>query len=129
MRGSIRRALVTALTVATAVVTAVGPAQAKAETTRYNCPDGAVCLYAEGAPLSSTPTNIWYSYGAHNLSGQYNKHWIFNNQYGWNAYAQLCTGYDGTGDCSDIMGPQDGIWRDFTPINSVVLYLYYPGGA
>ncbi len=120
-----------ALTAATLLVTAVVPAQAKAEATPYNCPSGAVCLYAEGEHVSSTsrPTHIWYSYGAHNLSGQYNYHWIYNNQYGWNANAVTCTGYNGTGSCDSVMWPQEGWWMDFTPINSVVLYLYSPGGG
>ncbi|CQR59722.1 hypothetical protein [Streptomyces leeuwenhoekii] len=122
MTGRIRRALVVALGFATTLVMAVGPAQAKAAAPWANCPDGAVCLYPEGQTPAQSPSHVFWRYGAHNLSGQYNYHWILNNQYG-GARAKLCSGYNGTGTCHHHMAPQTGWWTDFTPVNSVVLYL------
>jgi hypothetical protein len=87
------------------------------------CPDGDVCIYAEGVYNNigaSDITNEYYYYGTYNLSNQFNSHWILNNQNG--AYVKLCTGYNGTGDCSDVQGPGHGEYRDLTPINSIVLY-------
>jgi hypothetical protein len=122
MTGRIRNALVVALGAATAVVMAISPAQAKAADPWANCPDGAVRLYPEGQDPAQSPSQVFWSYGAHNLSGQYNWHWILNNQYG-GAHAKLCDGYNGTGNCHGDMAPQNGWWADFTPVNSVVLYL------
>jgi len=122
MRGIIRQALVAVLGAATAVGMAVGPAQAKAAASWANCPDGAVCLYPEGQDPAQSPSQVFWSYGAHNLSGQYNYHYILNNQYG-GAHAKLCSGYNGTGTCYLDMAPQEGWWADFTGVNSVVLYL------
>lgn len=42
------------------------------------------------------PTNVYWSYGAHNLSNQHGDHYVFNNQYG-GASMSLCTGYNGVG--------------------------------
>ncbi|MFF4796021.1 hypothetical protein ACFY2M_41575 [Streptomyces sp. NPDC001276] len=83
---------------------------------------GAVCLYPEGQGPESSPSHVFWSYGAHNLSGQYNRHWIIHNQYG-GAHAKLCNGYNGTGTCHHDMAPGTGWSTDFTPVNSVVLYL------
>ncbi|MGY6021784.1 hypothetical protein [Streptomyces spinosirectus] len=122
MRKRLRRAAVLAAGTAVAAVMAAVPAQARAASPWAGCPDGAVCLYPEGQNPAKTPSQEFWSYGAHNLSGQYNYHWILNNQYG-GAHAKLCTGYNGTGTCYDDMAPQNGWWTNFTPVNSVVLYL------
>ena len=86
------------------------------------CPDGYVCIYAEGVYTigASDITNEYYRYGTYNLSNQNNWHWVLNNQNG--ASVKLCTGYNGTGDCSMGWGPGGGGWRNLTPINSIVLY-------
>ena len=122
MRKRLHRAAVCAAGIAVAAVMTAGPAQAQAASTWAGCPDGAVCLYPEGQNPPSTPSQELWSYGAHNLSGQNNYHWILNNQYG-GAYAKLCTGYNGTGTCYHEMPPQNGWWTNFTPVNSVVLYV------
>lgn len=120
MRNMIRGAA--AVVTATAAVVAMsGAAQAKPASTWDGCPDGAVCIYGEGVYPGDNPhpTNIYYSYGAHNLSNQYGWHWVTNNQTG-GATANLCTGYNGAG-CGDALLPQ---WRykvDLTPINSIRL--------
>ncbi|KPI11116.1 hypothetical protein OK074_2943 [Actinobacteria bacterium OK074] len=121
MRMRFRRTAVVAAAFATAAVVAVGPAQAKPDAPWYNCNDGWVCLYPEGQSPPVSPSVSWYTYGAHNLSNQFNYHWILNNQTG-GARAKLCTGYNGGGTCYDDMGPGEGWWTNFTPVNSVVLY-------
>ncbi len=66
------------------------------------------------------PSHAYYSYGAHNLSGQVGQHYVFNNQTG-GAKARTCTGYDGTGDCQGFMDPGYYVDKDLTPVNSIVL--------
>ncbi|MER5697623.1 hypothetical protein ACWDBO_39775 [Streptomyces mirabilis] len=65
-----------ALAIAAAALTAVGTGSALAnDRPVYGCPGGAVCIYPEGADIhTSTPTDIFYSYGAHNLSDQFGDH-------------------------------------------------------
>ncbi len=110
-------------TAATAVVAMGGAAQAApaTNTTQYGCPSGAVCIYGQGVypPDNPHPTNVYYSYGAHNLSNQIGAHYVLNNQYG-GASTSLCTNYGGTG-CVYTL-PQDGaVYYDLTPINSITL--------
>ncbi|MET9296604.1 hypothetical protein [Streptomyces sp. NPDC003077] len=84
-----------------------------------NCPYGAVCIYPQNQDPAVSPSHVFYSYGAHNLSNQYGRHWVLNNQYG-GAYAHLCTGYNGAG-CNYDIAPQNGVYADLTPINSITL--------
>jgi hypothetical protein len=126
MKNKLRTMLAAASVVAaagTTVLVGSGAAFANNGVPWDGCPDGYVCIYAEGVHdniNASNITNEYYRYGTYNLSNQVNWHWILNNQNG--AYVKLCTGYNGTGDCSDVQGPGHGEWRDLTPINSIVLY-------
>ncbi|MCL6731952.1 hypothetical protein [Streptomyces neyagawaensis] len=114
------------LTSTAAVVALSGTAQAKAvearlaQETIYGCDYGAVCIYPEGKHFSeANPTHKFWSYKAHNLSGQYNYHWVFNNQYG-GATADLCKQYNG-GDCIETIPEGWAFYRDLTTINSITL--------
>ncbi|MFF7888486.1 hypothetical protein ACH40F_46370 [Streptomyces sp. NPDC020794] len=121
MRRITRRAA--ALAIAAAALTAVGTRSAHAnDRPVYGCPGGAVCIYPEGADIhTSTPTDIFYSYGAHNLSDQFGDHYVLNNEYGsGNATAQLCNGYNGVDCVTAIELNEFGVFN-LTPINSVVL--------
>jgi len=126
MRDKLRTALATASVVAataTTVLMGSGAASANNGQPWAGCPDGYVCIYAEGRHDNigaSDITNRYYRYGTYNLANQVNWHWVLNNQN--DAYVKLCTGYNGTGDCSDVQGPGRGEWRNLTPINSIVLY-------
>lgn len=126
MRNKLRAVLAMASVVVatgTTVLMGSGAASANGGQPWAGCPDGYVCIYAEGREHnigSSDITNKYYRYGTYNLSNQVNWHWVLNNQNG--AYVKLCTGYNGTGNCSDVQGPGHGEWRDLTPINSIVLY-------
>ncbi|MER7640514.1 MULTISPECIES: hypothetical protein [unclassified Streptomyces] len=106
-----------------AVVAMSGAAQAKPadETPWDGCPSGAVCIYGEGVVPKDNPhpTDVYYSYGAHNLSNQFGQHWILNNQTG-GATASLCNGSNGT-NCTDTIAQDTGLLRNFTPINSITL--------
>ncbi|MER7921549.1 MULTISPECIES: hypothetical protein [unclassified Streptomyces] len=121
-----RKMLGAAAAFATAAVTVVamsGAAQAKpADDTPWDgCPSGAVCIYGEGVVPANNPhpTDVYYSYGAHNLSNQVGQHWILNNQTG-GASVTLCNGYNGT-NCTETIAQDNGLLRNFTPINSIVL--------
>ena len=126
MRNKLRTLLAAATVVAAAGTTVVaGSAAAFANGGQPfdGCPDGDVCIYAQGVHDNigaSNITNKYFYYGIYNLSNQVGAHWIINNQNG--AYVKLCTGYNGTGDCSDVQNPGAGEYRDLTPINSIVLY-------
>jgi hypothetical protein len=112
-----------ALALVTAAVAAAGTGTAHAsDKPVYGCPGGAVCIYPEGAAMeTSTPTDIFYSYGAHNLSNQYGYHVVLNNQYGGaGATARLCTGYNGV-NCVATIQMNYHVNYNLTPINSIVL--------
>ncbi|WP_323183974.1 hypothetical protein [Streptomyces sp. NBC_01306] len=85
------------------------------------CPYGAVCIYGQDAnPWGSPhPTDVYYSYGAHNLSGKYGHHYIVNNQYN-GASVSLCSGYNGVG-CHPQLPAQNAQTYDLTPVNSITL--------
>ncbi|TCC17228.1 hypothetical protein [Kribbella sindirgiensis] len=86
--------------------------------TTATCPSGAVCLQEPNGSILSK--NIWYSYGAHNLSNVVGKKVLWNNQTGGAGF-QICKGYNGT-NCYPVArytGPS--VPYDFTPINSIVL--------
>jgi hypothetical protein len=86
----------------------------------HTCPDGAVCIYAEGAdPAKSDPTHVFKRYGAHNLRNQFGNHWVLNNQYG-GATANLCKGANGA-NCGRPIAAKTGVNANLTPINSVRL--------
>ncbi|MWA01714.1 hypothetical protein F8568_015290 [Actinomadura sp. LD22] len=86
----------------------------------HTCPDGAVCVYPEGAdPAGSNPTYVFKKYGAHNLRNQFGNHWVLNNQYG-GATASLCKGANGV-DCGRPIAAKTGVNANLTPINSITL--------
>ncbi|MFG3053399.1 hypothetical protein ACGFZP_20955 [Kitasatospora sp. NPDC048239] len=117
MRRTIRG--VAALAIAAAAVLSVDTTGAQAADGSWDgCPYGAVCIYPQDSPTGS-PTDVFWSYGAHNLSNQNGWHWVLNNQSG-GAHAHLCTGYNGAG-CNYDMAAQNGVYADLTPINSITL--------
>jgi hypothetical protein len=86
------------------------------------CPSGDACIYPEnkgwngGHPESN---GYYYTYGVHELYGQYGDHYVFNNQTN-NALVYLCKNTNGT----NCYGPlYAGFYTNFdlTPINSIVL--------
>jgi hypothetical protein len=109
------------MTTAAAVVALSGSAEAKPADTWDGCPYGAVCIYGQGVEPrdNPNPTNVYYSYGAHNLSNQVGNHWVYNNQYG-GASVSLCKGYGGT-NCTETIPEGTAVYRDLTPINSIKL--------
>ncbi|MFI7102591.1 hypothetical protein ACIBK8_24905 [Streptomyces sp. NPDC050161] len=103
------------LSLAVGLGLAVAPSAAAATP----CPSGAVCIRETNGTILSK--NIFYSYGAHNLSNVTGMRVVVNNQTG-GAGVKLCLGYNGTGTCGALVrdvgeyGP-----GDMTPVNSVVL--------
>ncbi|MFG2138891.1 hypothetical protein [Streptomyces sp. NPDC048650] len=122
MRKITRAAAALALAIgATTMATATSANAAQAAGTVHGCPSGAFCIYPQNAGWNNDrPSNTYYSYGAHNLSGQVGNHMIFNNQTG-GAWVRTCTGYNGTGDCQGWMAAGQSFTKDLTPINSVLL--------
>ncbi|MFB7788151.1 hypothetical protein ACFY0N_12165 [Streptomyces vinaceus] len=118
MRKMIRGAAALATTAA-AVVALSGSADARPADDWAGCPYGSVCIYPQDQNPAVKPTHIFTSYGAHNLSNQYGRHWVLNNQYG-GASASLCTGYNGTG-CGYRIDQGKGVYADLGPINSITL--------
>ncbi|WP_046780690.1 hypothetical protein [Streptomyces yangpuensis] len=102
-----------------AVVALSGSVEAKPVDTWAGCPDGAVCIYPQNENPAVRPTHVFYRYGAHNLSNQFGKHWVLNNQYG-GATANLCTGSNGAG-CGSPIAAKTGVYADLTPVNSIRL--------
>ncbi|MFF9128510.1 hypothetical protein ACF09J_35655 [Streptomyces sp. NPDC014889] len=106
---------VTALSLAVGTGLAVAPSATAAATP---CPSGAVCIRETNGSILSK--NIFYSYGAHNLSNVTGYRVVVNNQTGGAGFRE-CRGYDGT-NCSPVYrntGEYEPI--DYTPINSIVL--------
>lgn len=110
-------------TAATATVLAGGATSASAATAKvaaddgWGCPSGYVCIIA---PDGVTIENKYYTYGAHNLSGKFDLHYVDNNQTG-GATVTLCYGYNG-GDCTGPTIPAGSVLlRNLTPINSIRL--------
>ncbi|MBL1082460.1 hypothetical protein JK359_10780 [Streptomyces actinomycinicus] len=119
MRKTIRGAAAFA-TAAAAVMAMTGAAHAKPAADPWaGCPDGAVCVYPQNQNPAQSPSLVFYSYGPHNLSNQFGRHWVLNNQYG-GATASLCTGYNGAG-CGAPIAEGTGVYADLTPINSITL--------
>ncbi|WP_030901910.1 hypothetical protein [Streptomyces sp. NRRL F-5126] len=98
---------------------ALGLAVAPSAEAATPCPSGAVCIRETNGTILNR--NIFYSYGAHNLSNVIGKRVIVNNQTG-NAGFKLCRGYNGGSPCTDVERYR-GSYEPYnmTPINSVVL--------
>jgi hypothetical protein len=117
-----RKIAMTAAGIAAAVIgtgVALAPTANAATTgTTAACPSGAVCLQEPNGSILSK--NIWYSYGAHNLSNVTGTKVLINSQTGGAGF-QICTGYNGT-NCYPVHR-FTGAYApyDFTPINSIVL--------
>ncbi|MFI6503864.1 hypothetical protein [Nonomuraea typhae] len=110
------RSILTAGTAATALAGSMllGTGTAHAA----SCPSGAVCLREPDGSIQGR--NIWYSYGAHNLSNVFGTKVLINNQTGGAGF-QICKGYNGA-DCYPVLrGVGAYAPYDFTPINSIVL--------
>ena len=96
----------------------------------HGCPPGALCIYPTSDDFRTGPEagGMFFSYGAHNLHGQYGRHLVYNNQYpvnGVDAGASFCEKYNGTGGAYEEMpnpGAYSPVW--LTPVNSVTLWLY-----
>lgn len=82
------------------------------------CPSGAVCIRETNGSILST--NIFYSYGYHNLSNVTGYRVIVNNQTGGAGF-EVCYNYGGT-NCSAVSRYR-GEYAPYnlTPINSFVL--------
>jgi hypothetical protein len=128
---TVKRAVLKVLAVAAAagigVVAGIVPSTAAnaAGPAFFDCPYGAVCIYADDRfehLTSAYITNVYYSYGAHNLVNQFNDHAIVNNQYGGEfATARTCYGYNGTNCTGPWIPPLSVGVVNLTPINSIVL--------
>jgi hypothetical protein len=82
------------------------------------CPSGAVCIRETNGSILNK--NIFYSYGAHNLSNVTGVRVVVNSQTGGAGF-QECLGYNGT-NCSPVYrATGDYAPIDYTPINSLVL--------
>ncbi|MBP0460256.1 hypothetical protein [Streptomyces montanisoli] len=82
------------------------------------CPSGAFCIRETNGTILSR--NIFYSYGAHNLSNVTGKRVLVNNQTGGAGF-RLCFGYNGK-NCSAVDRVRGTFAPyDMGPINSVVL--------
>jgi hypothetical protein len=108
-----------ALALTTAALTTLSAGSAAADGSWAGCPSGAVCIYPQDQNPAAAPSDVFWSYGAHNLSGQYGNHWVLNNQTG-GAHAHLCRGSGGA-DCVYDIAAQNGVWYDLGPINSITL--------
>ena len=113
-----------ATTFAAGLVGALGASNAGAEgqaaAEQQGCPSGAVCIYPEGKGWNGGhPSDVYESYGAHNITGQTGVHRIYNNQTG-GATMSTCTGANGTG-CEGRLPANNYIDKNMTPINSITL--------
>lgn len=99
----------------------------------HGCPYGDVCVYPANAGWNGDhPKYSFYTYGAHNIYGEYGIHRILDNQYGGHS-VEACSGPNGTG--VRVGEGDDGTtylphaWdKDLTPVNSFVLASTW-GGA
>ncbi|MEV5598053.1 hypothetical protein [Streptomyces sp. NPDC052496] len=82
------------------------------------CPSGAVCIRETNGTILNK--NIFYSYGAHNLSNVTGVRVMVNNQTGGAGF-QICRGYNGTNCYPVVRYVGEYAPYDMTPINSVVL--------
>jgi hypothetical protein len=102
-------------------------AQAAEPERDFGCPRGAVCIYP-GTSFNPGPSDVFFSYGAHNLQNQFGRHYVFNNQV-QGARLFLCTGFNGTGNCQDEIKNRETKIRNLTPINSIRLDRFSLGDA
>ncbi|WP_316529653.1 hypothetical protein [Kitasatospora brasiliensis] len=109
---------VAALALAAAALATTGAGSASADDWA-GCPSGAVCVYPQDQDPAVSPSAVYWSYGAHNLSGQYGMHWVLNNQTG-GAHAHLCRA-SGGGNCVYDIPAGNGVRYDLGPINSITL--------
>ncbi|MFE4517095.1 hypothetical protein ACFRMQ_23205 [Kitasatospora sp. NPDC056783] len=109
---------VAALAMAAAALTTTGAGEALADDWA-GCPSGAVCVYPQDQDPAVSPSDVYWSYGAHRLSNQYGNHWVLDNQTG-GAHARLCRGSGGT-DCVYDIAAQRGVYYDLGPVNSITL--------
>ncbi|MEU0119436.1 hypothetical protein ABZ137_38595 [Streptomyces bobili] len=123
MRTMLRRATALAFATVTATVVATATAQAKPTDTWAGCPYGAVCIYPQNQNPAVSPSHIYWTYGAHNLSNQVGNHWVLNNQYD-GAVVELCLSYNAN-DCTSSIPEGHGEYRDLGPINSLHLRPHY----
>ena len=87
----------------------------------HGCPSGALCIYPGIGLNGGHPSNVYYSYGPHNLVNQFGLHTMYHNQTGGAGF-KMCYGYNGTGGCSGVaraVGEYEPY--NLTPINSIVL--------
>ncbi|MFJ2607401.1 hypothetical protein ACIQOU_16390 [Streptomyces sp. NPDC091279] len=83
------------------------------------CGNGVVCLYTDSGWQAHKPQHTYWVYGVSNLNNETGMRVLFNNQRG-GAVASLCTGKNGSGNCTRVLQGQS--WRgNITPINSIVL--------
>ncbi|MCQ9181359.1 hypothetical protein KMT30_20375 [Streptomyces sp. IBSBF 2953] len=106
-------------TAATAMVALSGTAEAKPADDWAGCPSGAVCVYPQNQSPAQSPSAVYWTYGAHDLSNQVGRHWVLNNQTG-GASAELCLNYGGT-NCNSTIAARNGVYADLTPVNSIKL--------
>jgi hypothetical protein len=84
----------------------------------HGCAPGYVCIYPQDKGWNGDqPSLKYYYYGVYQLSNQYGRHYIVNNQYA-DAWVDLCTDWSGT-EYSWIFSPHTWNVVDFTPINSI----------
>ncbi len=98
----------------------------------HGCPPGYFCIYPRDAGYNyDHPSHFFSNYGWYNLSNMYGVHTVINNQYseqGASADVDLCDEYNGQWhNFRNILEQGMGTDYDFTPINSIKLYLY--GGS
>ena len=119
-----------ALMLAASAMATVGAtsAQAAGLDRDFGCPKGAVCIYPGTSFNGGHPSDVFFSYGAHNLRNQFGNHYVFNNQVG-GATVFLCTGFNGTGRCQGEVKNGDTKIRNLTPINSIRLAIVSLGDA
>ncbi|MEV7004477.1 hypothetical protein AB0N62_43755 [Streptomyces sp. NPDC093982] len=123
MRNMLRRAAALAFATVTAALLTTGTAQAAPASDWAGCPYGAVCVYPQNQNPAVSPSHIYWTYGAHNLSNQYGNHWVLNNQYD-GAVVELCLSYNAN-DCTSSIAAGHGEYRDLSPINSLHLRPHY----
>jgi hypothetical protein len=85
----------------------------------HGCASGWVCYYPGAGWNGDAPAASYYYYRAYNLSEQHGRHRIFNNQTD-GAKAYTCTGWNGSGTCTEIPAGQ-WVDRNIAPINSIKL--------
>lgn len=92
---------------------------------QLGCTSGYVCIYnTYNDVLNGNVQASFHAYGANNLTNEFGKKWVLNNQYGGNnATAILCYGYNGLDcDSSKYTIVNSGLGQfDLTPINSIWL--------